>query len=72
MNCNERLSANAGLVNTPSMSNPSGPNITYLETIRETSAAVGEFHSRSSARSKYTHVVIRIEPNPGRGLQVRR
>jgi elongation factor G len=46
-----------------------GPNIIYLETIRETSAAEGEFNSQSGARSQYAHVVIRIEPNPRRGYE---
>jgi elongation factor G len=47
----------------------SGPNIIYLETIHETSAAEGKFNSQSGARSRYAHVVIRIEPNPTKGYE---
>jgi elongation factor G len=46
-----------------------GPNVIYLETIRETSAAEGEFNSQSGARSQYAHVVIRLEPNSRRGYE---
>jgi elongation factor G len=46
-----------------------GPNIIYLETIRETSAAEGKFISQSGGRGQYAHVVIRIEPNPRRGYE---
>src|SRR5580704_14367756 len=42
-----------------------GTNIIYLETIREAGGAEGEFNSQSGARSRYAHVVIRVEPNPG-------
>jgi elongation factor G len=46
-----------------------GTNIIYLETIREAGGAEGEFNSQSGARSRYAHVVIRVEPNPGRGYE---
>jgi len=46
-----------------------GPKIVYLETVRATSAAEGKFITQSGGRGHYAHVVIRIEPNPGKGYK---
>jgi len=43
------------------------PSVLYVETIRDVSDGEGKFISQSRSRSRYAHVVIRIEPNPGRG-----
>lgn len=46
-----------------------GPKVIYLETVRGTSAAEGKFITQSGGCGHYAHVVIRIEPNPGRGYK---
>src|SRR5579872_6049476 len=46
------------------------PEIIYLETIRETSAAEGKVTAQSGGRGHYAHVLIRIEPNPTRGYEL--
>jgi elongation factor G len=46
------------------------PEIIYLETIRDTSAAEGKFISQSGGRGYYAHVAIRIEPNPTKGYEL--
>ena len=46
------------------------PEIIYLETIRNTSAAEGKFISQSGGQGHYAHGVIRIEPNPTRGYEL--
>lgn len=46
-----------------------GPKIIYLETVRGTSAADGKFITQSGGRGHYAHVVIRIEPNYGKGFK---
>jgi elongation factor G len=45
------------------------PKVIYLETIRETSAAEGNYITQSGGRGHYAHVMIRIDPNPGRGYE---
>jgi elongation factor G len=47
----------------------SGPKITYLETVRGSSAAEGKFITQSGGRGHYAHVVIRVEPNPSKGYK---
>ena len=46
------------------------PEIIYLETIRDISAAEGKFITQSGARGHYAHIVIRIEPNPSKGFEL--
>lgn len=42
----------------------------YVEGIRDISDGEGKFVSQSGSRSRYAHVVLRIEPNPGRGYEL--
>jgi elongation factor G len=46
------------------------PKVLYVETIRDISDGEGKFISQSRSRSRYAHVVIRIEPNPARGYEL--
>ena len=45
------------------------PNVIYLETISQTTEAYGEFISTSGGRSHYARVLVRVEPNRGRGYE---
>lgn len=45
------------------------PKIIYLETVRGISAAEGEFITHSAERGHYAYVLLRIEPNPGKGYK---
>jgi elongation factor G len=47
----------------------SEPNIIYLETVRQTSAAEGKFITQYGGRGHYAHVVMRVEPNPSKGYE---
>jgi len=46
------------------------PNVIYLETIRDASAAEGKFIRQSGGSGHYAHVVLRIEPNPTKGYEL--
>lgn len=46
------------------------PEIIYLETIRDISAAEGRFINQSGGRGHYAELVIRIEPNPEKGYEL--
>ena len=43
------------------------PQVAYKETITEKVRSEGRFIRQSGGRGQYGHVVIEIEPNPGRG-----
>ena len=49
---------------------PGAVNVLYAEGIRDISDGEGKFVSQSGSRSRYAHVVLRIEPNPGRGYEL--
>src|SRR5258706_2519040 len=46
------------------------PQVAYRETIRKPVAEVeGKFVKQSGGRGQYVHVVLKIEPNPGKGFE---
>jgi elongation factor G len=49
------------------------PQVAYRETIRKSVDAVeGKFVKQSGGRGQYGHVVLKVEPESGQGLRVRR
>jgi len=46
------------------------PQVAYRETIRKTVDSVeGKFIKQSGGRGQYGHVVLKVEPNPGKGFE---
>ena len=46
------------------------PQVAYRETIRKPVAEVeGKFVKQSGGRGQYGHVVLKVEPNPGKGFE---
>jgi elongation factor G len=46
------------------------PQVAYRETIRKTVDSVeGKFVKQSGGRGQYGHVVLKVEPNPGKGFE---
>src|SRR5207302_5596720 len=46
------------------------PQVAYRETIRKTVESVeGKFIKQSGGRGQYGHVVLKLEPNPGKGFE---
>ncbi|MCX8004761.1 MAG: elongation factor G [Burkholderiaceae bacterium] len=46
------------------------PQVAYRETIRKTvENAEGKFIKQSGGRGQYGHVVLKLEPNPGKGFE---
>ena len=46
------------------------PQISYRETITAPADGEGKFVRQSGGRGQYGHAVIKIEPNPGKGIEV--
>jgi elongation factor G len=46
------------------------PNIAFRETITLSARAEGEFKRQSGGKGQYGHVVVVLEPNPGRGNEI--
>lgn len=46
------------------------PQISYRETITANADGEGKFVRQSGGRGQYGHAVIKIEPNPGKGIEV--
>jgi len=49
--------------------NVAEPQVSYRETISEEADIEGKFVRQSGGRGQYGHVVIKFEPNPGKGFQ---
>jgi elongation factor G len=45
------------------------PQVAYRETIQKPSGAEGKYIRQSGGRGQYGHVIIKIEPNPGKGYE---
>ena len=49
--------------------NIGAPQVSYRETIRSSAECEGKYIRQSGGRGQYGHVVIRFEPNPGKGFE---
>jgi elongation factor G len=49
--------------------NVAEPQVSYRETISGTADIEGKFVRQSGGRGQYGHVVIKFEPNPGKGFE---
>ena len=49
--------------------NVAEPQVSYRETITETTEIEGKFVRQSGGRGQYGHVWLRFEPNPGKGFE---
>jgi len=45
------------------------PQVAYRETIQKSTDAEGKFIRQSGGRGQYGHVLIKVEPNPGKGYE---
>jgi elongation factor G len=45
------------------------PQVAYRETIKKTAHAEGKFIKQTGGRGQYGHCWLRIEPNPGKGIE---
>ena len=52
--------------------NVGAPQVAYREAIRKPVQVEGKFIKQSGGRGQYGHVWIKMEPDPGQGLRVRR
>ncbi len=46
------------------------PQVAYRETIRQTAECEGKYIKQSGGHGQYGHVIFRMEPNPGKGIEV--
>src|SRR5690554_5169121 len=49
--------------------NIGAPQVAYRETIRKAAETEGKFIRQSGGRGQYGHVMIKFEPNPGKGFE---
>lgn len=49
--------------------NIGAPEVAYRETIRKAAETEGKFIRQSGGRGQYGHVMIKFEPNPGKGFE---
>ncbi len=45
------------------------PQVAYRETIKKAQEAEGKYIRQTGGRGQYGHVVIKVEPNPGKGFE---
>ena len=46
------------------------PQVAYRETIESTADCEGKYIKQSGGHGQYGHVVFRMEPNPGKGIEI--
>ncbi len=46
------------------------PQVAYRETIRRTADCEGKYIKQSGGHGQYGHVVFKMEPNPGKGIEI--
>ncbi len=46
------------------------PQVAYRETIKTTAECEGKYIKQSGGHGQYGHVVFRMEPNPGKGIEL--
>ncbi|MCI1735029.1 MAG: elongation factor G [Bacilli bacterium] len=46
------------------------PQVAYRETVRATANCEGKYIKQSGGHGQYGHVVFKIEPNPGKGVDI--
>ena len=49
--------------------NVGAPQVAYRETIKKAAECEGKYIRQSGGRGQYGHVMIRFEPNPGKGFE---
>lgn len=46
------------------------PQVAFRETIKETAECEGKYIKQSGGHGQYGHVVFKMEPNPGKGIEI--